>query len=136
MPAGASEEDWLLLRPNLERLSDFAGWFDVLHGEIDPPELSHDERLFVREAAAAAEAIDWSDGPWRALTEAAQGRDRQEGPRSVPPAAARADRTRERARNGWAGQRMGKDRAIERLNAAARRLIHVSADIFRLAEPM
>ena len=53
LPTGASEEDWLLLRPNLERLSDFAGWYDVLHGEIEPPELSHDERLFAREAAAA-----------------------------------------------------------------------------------
>ena len=40
LPDGATEEDWLLLRRNLERLSDFAGWFAVLHGEIEPPELS------------------------------------------------------------------------------------------------
>src|SRR4051794_7241180 len=26
LPAGATEKDWLLLRPNLERLSDFAAW--------------------------------------------------------------------------------------------------------------
>jgi glutamyl-tRNA synthetase len=26
LPAGASEEDWLLLRPNLERVGDFADW--------------------------------------------------------------------------------------------------------------
>src|SRR5207237_7394312 len=42
LPKGASEEDWLLLRGNLERVADFAGWFTVLHGDIDPPELSHD----------------------------------------------------------------------------------------------
>ena len=30
LPAAASEEDWLLLRPNLERLADFADWFEVL----------------------------------------------------------------------------------------------------------
>ncbi|MEO5971889.1 MAG: glutamate--tRNA ligase, partial [Sphingomicrobium sp.] len=30
LPAAAAEEDWLLLRPNLERLADFAGWFDVI----------------------------------------------------------------------------------------------------------
>src|SRR3954451_4054648 len=35
LPPQASEEDWLLLRPNLGHLSDFAGWFDVLHGEIE-----------------------------------------------------------------------------------------------------
>ena len=60
LPAGATEEDWLLLRPNLERLSDFAGWFAVLHGEIDPPELGHDERLLVKDAAASPSS---STGP-------------------------------------------------------------------------
>src|SRR5689334_6887113 len=37
LPKNATEEDWLLLRPNLERLSDFPEWFNVLHGEIEPP---------------------------------------------------------------------------------------------------
>ncbi len=69
LPEGATEEDWLLLRPNLERLADFPAWFAVLHGEIDPPSLSHDERLLVRDAAAIAEQLDWSAEPWRALTE-------------------------------------------------------------------
>src|SRR5437763_5806711 len=66
---GATEADWLLLRPNLERLFDFAGWFAILHGEIDPPDLRHDERLLVKDAASAAEKIDWETEPWRALTE-------------------------------------------------------------------
>ena len=42
LPANATAEDWLALRGNLERLSDFAAWFAVLHGEIEPPELGHD----------------------------------------------------------------------------------------------
>src|SRR3954453_17128365 len=58
LPDGATEEDWLLLRPNLERLSDFAAWFEVVHGEVEPPELSHDERLLVREAVSVAEPLD------------------------------------------------------------------------------
>src|SRR5581483_8680556 len=68
LPAEATEEDWLLLRPNLERLADLADWFDVLHGEIEPPELNHEERLLLRDAAAVAEQLDWSDEPWRSLT--------------------------------------------------------------------
>ena len=59
-----------------------------------PPELGHDERLLVKEAAAVAETLDWSDEPWRALTDAAEGTHRQEGPRAVPPAAPGADRPR------------------------------------------
>src|SRR4051812_16573438 len=34
LPEGATEEDWLLLRPNLERLADFAAWSAVLRGEV------------------------------------------------------------------------------------------------------
>ena len=30
LPSDATEEDWLLLRPNLQRLSDFADWLAVL----------------------------------------------------------------------------------------------------------
>src|SRR5207244_5937192 len=52
LPKGATEEDWLLLRPNLERLADFDGWFAVLHGDIEPPELAHEERLLAKDAAA------------------------------------------------------------------------------------
>src|SRR5207237_10080309 len=58
LPQGASEEDWLLLRPNLVRLSDFTGWFAVLRNEIDPPELSHEERLLAKDAAGIAEQLD------------------------------------------------------------------------------
>ena len=41
----------------------------MLHGEIDPPELGHDERLLVKDAAAVAEKLDWTAEPWRALTD-------------------------------------------------------------------
>ena len=121
LPQGATEADWLALRGNLERLGDFERWFAVLHGEIDPPELAHDERLLVKDAAATAETLDWSAEPWRALTEAlkqATGRKgralfhplrlaltgRDSGPEMAPLLAA-----------------MGKDRAVRRLEAAARR---------------
>src|SRR5437588_7720161 len=46
LPSGASEDHWLLLRPNLERLADFYAWFEMLGGDIEPPDLGHDERLF------------------------------------------------------------------------------------------
>jgi glutamyl-tRNA synthetase len=121
LPAGAGEQDWLALRGNLNRLGDFASWFAVLSGDIDPPELGHDERLLVREAAAIAERLDWSSEPWRALTDelkrasGRKGRDlyhplrlaltgRESGPEMAPLLA-----------------RMGKDRAVCRLEAAARR---------------
>jgi glutamyl-tRNA synthetase len=121
LPAAAREEDWLLLRPNLERLSDFAPWFDVLHGDIDPPELSHDERLLAREAAAAAEGVDWSAEPWRTLTEALKASTGKKGRDLYHPL--RLALTGRESGPEMAGlvARMGKAKAIERLSAAAKR---------------
>jgi glutamyl-tRNA synthetase len=121
LPANATEQDWQALRGNLERLADFASWFAVLHGEIEPPELAHDERLLVRDAAVAIGKLDWAAEPWRALTSelkestGRKGRElfhplrlaltgRDSGPEMAPLLSA-----------------MGKDRAVRRLEAAARR---------------
>lgn len=121
LPPEATETDWLALRGNVERLSDFSSWFAVLHGEIEPPELAHDERLLVKDAAAIAEKLDWSAEPWRALTgelketSGKKGRElfhplrlaltaRDSGPEMAPLLAG-----------------MGKERAVRRLEAAAKR---------------
>ena len=122
LPDGATEEDWLLLRAESRaRSATSSAWLPVLHGEIDPPELSHDERLLARDAAAVAEKLDWSAEPWRALTDELKRTYRQEGPRAVSPAAPRPHRAA-RAGPRWPGSfaRMGKDRAIDRLEAAQR----------------
>lgn len=121
LPAEASEEDWVILRGNLERVGDFSSWFAVLAGEIEPPELAHDERLLVKNACAIAERLDWSSEPWRALTDelkrttGKKGRElfhplrlaltgRDSGPEMAPLFA-----------------RMGRERALKRLEAVARR---------------
>jgi glutamyl-tRNA synthetase len=121
LPEGATETDWLLLRPNLERLSDFAGWFAVLHGEVDPPELSHEERLLVKDAAAAAEKLDWAAEPWRMLTEELKQSSGKKGRELFHPL--RLALTSRDSGPEMAGlvAAMGRDRATRRLEAAAKR---------------
>ena len=119
LPDGATEGDWLLLRGNLEHLRDFANWQPVLDGAIERPDLNREDRLFVKDAAAAAASLDWESEPWKALTDAlkqASGRrgralfmplrlaltGRESGPEMAPLLA-----------------RIGRERAIERLEAAA-----------------
>ncbi len=121
LPAGATEEDWLLLRGNLERLSDLGGWLGVLHGEIEPPELSHEERLLVKDAAAIAEKLDWADEPWRALTGELKRISGKKGRELFHPL--RSALTGRESGPEMAGLliRMGRDRALRRLEAAARR---------------
>ncbi|HEU0285082.1 MAG TPA: glutamate--tRNA ligase [Sphingomicrobium sp.] len=121
LPADVAEEDWLLLRPNLERLSDFGPWFDVLHGEVDAPELAHDERLLLRDAATIAEGLDWDAEPWRALTGELKTSSGKKGRELFHPL--RLALTGKESGPEMAGivARMGKDRAVQRLKAAAKR---------------
>jgi glutamyl-tRNA synthetase len=121
LPQGARDEDWLLLRPNLEKLGDFAGWYAVLHGEIEQPALSHDERLLAKDATAIAEQLDWSAEPWRTLTEQLKASTGKKGRDLFHPL--RLALTGRESGPEMAGlvQRMGKDRAIRRLEAAAKR---------------
>ena len=121
LPAAATEEDWLLLRPNLERLSDFPDWFAVLHGDIDPPELSHDERLLVKDAAGIAETLDWSAEPWRVLTGELKQTSGKKGRELFHPL--RLALTGRESGPEMAGlvERMGRERAIRRFDAAANR---------------
>jgi glutamyl-tRNA synthetase len=121
LPEGATEEYWLLLRPNLERFADFAGWFEVLHGEIEPAELGHEERLLVRDAAGVAESLDWSAEPWKALTDELKRSTGRKGRELFHPL--RLALTGRQSGPEMAGivAAMGRDRAIRRLEAAARR---------------
>jgi glutamyl-tRNA synthetase len=121
LPEGAGEEDWLLLRPNLERLCDLPAWFAVLHGDVDPPELSHEERLLVKDAAGIAEKLDWTAEPWRALTDELKRTSGKKGRELFHPL--RLALTGRESGPEMAGlvARMGRDRAVHRLETAAKR---------------
>ena len=121
LPDGASAADWLLLRPNLERLSDFAGWYEVIAGSIDAPDLAHDERLLARAAAQCARGLEWNDQSWRTLTTALKDSTGRKGRELFHPL--RLALTGRDSGPEMAGllERMGKERAIERLDAAAHR---------------
>ncbi len=121
LPEGASEADWLLLRPNLERLSDFDDWFEVIGGDVAPPQLSDEDRDFVREAATAAGTIDWSDAPWRTLTQALKQSTGRKGRDLFHPL--RLALTGRDSGPEMAGliDRIGKERTVRRLASAAGR---------------
>jgi len=121
LPNGAAEADWLLLRPNLERLSDFAAWYEVVSGDIDAPDLGHEDRLFARDAAAAARDVSWGPNAWAELTGALKESTGRKGRELFHPL--RLALTGRDSGPEMAGllERMGKDRAIVRLDLAAHR---------------
>ncbi|HMG47117.1 MAG TPA: glutamate--tRNA ligase [Allosphingosinicella sp.] len=68
LPAGMSAADWTAIRPNLRSVGEAADWWDILHGHVARVAAAED-RPFLAAAAAAAEAIDWSQAPWPQLVE-------------------------------------------------------------------
>jgi glutamyl-tRNA synthetase len=121
LPAGATEEDWLLLRGNVQRLADVGDWINVLHGDIDPPELSHDERQTVRDAATVAEKLDWAAEPWRALTGELKNTTGKKGRELFHPLRLALTGRESGPEMALLIQPIGKERAIRRLEAAAKR---------------
>jgi glutamyl-tRNA synthetase len=121
LPRGASEDDWNLLRSNLTRLADFPAWSAVLHADIDPPDLGHEERLLLKDAAAIAERLDWGSEPWKALTTELKESSGKKGRELFHPL--RLALTGRESGPEMAGllEAMGKERALRRLEAAARR---------------
>jgi glutamyl-tRNA synthetase len=121
LPNAATEQDWILLRPNLERLADFAAWFEVLHGKVEPPELGHDERLLVKEAAAVAERLGWESEPWRALTDEIKRSTGKKGRELFRPLRLALTGRESGPEMAALVAAIGKERTIRRLEAAAKR---------------
>ena len=121
LPPGTAEEDWLLLRPNLARLADFSDWSAVVDGDIDPPELSHDDRLLVRDGAQTAAAMQWAEAPWKALTQALGESSGRKGKALFLPLRLALTGRDSGPEMGPLLARIGKDRAVQRLEAAAKR---------------
>jgi len=117
LPEGATEADWLLLRGNLARLDDFADWLPVLDGQIDKPVLNRDDRLFIHDAWAVAGAIDWSNEPWRALTEGLKEKTGRKGRPLFMPLRLALTGRESGPEMAPLLARIGRDRAIHRLDA-------------------
>ena len=121
IPAEISGEDWELIRRNLQRARDAEEWVPVLHGDIDAPALSHDERMMVREAAVIAVGLDWAIAPWRELTERLKQSTGRKGRELFHPLRLALTGRESGPEMAPLLERIGRDRAIQRLEAAAKR---------------
>jgi glutamyl-tRNA synthetase len=119
LPAGMDGRAWEAVRPNLERVCDAAEWWRVVEGPIALADVP-DDRDYLAAAAEAARVLDWSADPWHALTAALKERTGRKGkPLFLPLRRALTGRDH--------GPDMaallpiiGRERALERLEAAAR----------------
>lgn len=67
LPAGMDEAGWHAIRPNLAHVAEAGEWWRLVTGPIAQPEFFDEDRVYLREAAAA---LQWCADPWSALTTA------------------------------------------------------------------
>ena len=120
LPEGMTPADWEALRPNLTRVEEAAGWWEILHGHVEQT-AAEEDRAFLAAAADAAGRIGWSEAPWRELTAALKAETGRSGKALFLPL--RRALTGRDSGPEMAGlvARMGKARAVQRLEAAAKR---------------
>ena len=119
LPEGIGEEEWLVLRGNLSRLGEAEEWVGVFHCLIEPPEVVPDDKALIAEAARTAEAVDWSDDPWHALTDRLKEATGRKGRALFRPLRLALTGRESGPEMAPLLKLIGKERALERLTAAA-----------------
>jgi glutamyl-tRNA synthetase len=69
LPEGATEAFWLAVRGNLDLLTEARGWWDIVSGEITPPDLSG-ETATIGAAIKTLPPEPWGPETWKAWTTA------------------------------------------------------------------
>jgi glutamyl-tRNA synthetase len=119
LPNGVQPEDWAIIRTALHRLDEVGEWLSVLAGEIAPPALGPEDREYVGQAAATAEGLSWSDDPWHALTTTLKEQTRRKGKALFLPLRKALTGRDSGPEMAPLTRRIGQDRALRRLRAAA-----------------
>lgn len=117
LPAGMDAAAWDAIRPNLTRLDEAADWWGVVEGPVSA-DIAAEDRDYLAQAAAQAEALDWNDGVWKALTGALGAATGRKGKMLfLPLRLALTGREHGPDMNALLPL-IGKTRAVERLRAA------------------
>jgi glutamyl-tRNA synthetase len=119
LPEGIGEAEWMVLRGNLAHLGEAEEWVGVFHCLIAPPEVVPDDKPLIEEAARAAEDVDWADDPWHALTDRLKEATGRKGRALFRPLRLALTGRESGPEMAPLLKLIGKERALERLTAAA-----------------
>lgn len=119
LPAGMAEGDWLLLRGNVDHLSELANWLPVLDGDLPAPDISGDDRDFLAQAASIAAGLDWSAEPWSQLAEALKATTGRKGKALFHPLRRALTGRESGPEMAPLLKRIGRHRTVARLTAAS-----------------
>jgi glutamyl-tRNA synthetase len=119
LPEAIGEAEWLVLRGNLTHLGEAEEWVPVIHCLVAPPEMEVEDRPLIEEAARLAETVDWTGDPWHELTDTLKARTGRKGRALFRPLRLALTARESGPEMGPLLKLIGRERALERLTAAA-----------------
>lgn len=112
LPAGMTAADWESLRGNVERIDAIDAWWQVVRGDIAPVV---EEPEFVAMARVMLAELPWSDDIWSAWTSALKDATGRKGKALFMPLRLALTGQQHGPEMGPLLARMGRDRALRRL---------------------
>jgi len=119
LPEGIGEAEWFVLRGNLAHLGEAVEWLPVLHGDIAAPEIAEEDQPLLAEAVCVAPDIDWAADPWHDLADRLKTATGRKGRALFHPLRKALTGRDSGPEMGPLVKLIGKERAVERLRAAA-----------------
>ncbi|WP_380872964.1 glutamate--tRNA ligase [Sphingomonas sp. DBB INV C78] len=119
LPEGMDATAWHAIRPNLATVAEATDWWHVVEGPLSTPALPDEDRAFLGEAVRVAEGIDWSADPWPALTTLLKDISGRKGKALFLPLRLALTGRDHGPDMAALLPLIGRDRALERLKAAA-----------------
>ncbi|GMN14197.1 glutamate--tRNA ligase [Altererythrobacter sp. MTPC7] len=65
LPEGMDEAGWHAVQPNVSTVDEAQEWWRLVTGPVDAVDFSDEDRAYLSEAA---QALEWGENPWGALT--------------------------------------------------------------------
>tara|TARA_B100001179_G_C18584948_1_gene401743 strand:- start:454 stop:1797 length:1344 start_codon:yes stop_codon:yes gene_type:complete len=65
--SGVSEDFWLAVRPNIEKLRETKDWWDVANGPVEP---EIEDRSYIDDAVSVLPSSPWNENTWKEWTDA------------------------------------------------------------------
>ncbi|MBF7012664.1 glutamate--tRNA ligase [Novosphingobium resinovorum] len=119
LPQGMDAAAWEAIRPNLAKVGEAADWWAVVTGPVAAAELSDEDRAYCAQAADTLAGLEWGEGIWKALTGALKDATGRKGKALFLPLRQALTGMEHGPDMGALLPLIGRDAALERLQAAA-----------------
>ncbi|EZP80808.1 Glutamate--tRNA ligase [Novosphingobium resinovorum] len=118
LPQGMDAAAWEAIRPNLAKVGEAADWWAVVTGPVAAAELSDEDRAYCAQAADTLAGLEWGEGIWKVLTGALKDATGRKGKALFLPLRQALTGMEHGPDMGALLPLIGRDAALERLQAA------------------